>query len=129
MLCFNKKYFALTILLLLTEVIIGVYLHDAIIRPYGGDFLVVILIYCFVKSFLKLPVIKAAVYVLLFAYAVEVSQYFKLAVHLGLKHSTVANIILGNSFSWVDMLAYTLGILLVVLVEKIVSKQTAKSNT
>ncbi len=128
MLYFNKKYFLLTLLLLLTEVLIGIYLHDRIIRPYGGDFLVVILIYCFVKSFLKLPVITAASCVLLFAYLVEISQYFKLTVHLGLKHSTWANIILGNSFSWVDMLAYTLGILLVIGIEKRAAFRRLKSN-
>ena len=51
MVIFNKTYFLLALLLLLAEVLIALYLHDALIRPYGGDFLVVILLYCFVKSF------------------------------------------------------------------------------
>ncbi|WP_426667031.1 hypothetical protein ACPPVU_13475 [Mucilaginibacter sp. McL0603] len=36
MLSFNKTYFLLALLFLLTEVLIGLYLHDALIRPYGG---------------------------------------------------------------------------------------------
>jgi hypothetical protein len=48
---FNKTYSLLALTFFTTEVLIGTYMHDAIIRPYGGDFLVVILIYCIVKSF------------------------------------------------------------------------------
>ena len=115
----NRVYFLWFILLLIAELVIGVYIHDTCIRPYGGDFLMVILLYCFIKSFLNTPVAKTAVGVLVFAYAIEVSQYFHLVMLLGLAHSHVALLLLGNSFSFIDLLCYTLGILLVVLVEKI----------
>lgn len=120
---FSRKYLALTLLLFGTEVFIGACLHDAVIRPFGGDFLVVILMYCFVKTVMNISVKKAAAGVLITAYAVEVSQYFKLVVVLGLKRWPLANILLGNSFSWIDMLMYTLGILLVVTLEKLAHKQ------
>ena len=113
---FHKKYFLLVLLLFLTEVFIGTYLHDAIIRPYGGDFLVVILIYCFVKSFLNTPVKATALAVLLFSYLIETLQYFHLVDLLGIK-SKIARIVIGTSFAWIDLLAYTLGILLVLIVE------------
>jgi hypothetical protein len=114
---FHKNYFTLAILLLITEVLIARYLHDNIIRPYGGDFLVVILIYCLVKTFLNTPVIPTAVAVLLFAYVIEVLQYFRLVVLLGLQHVKLARVILGTSFSWTDILCYTLGIALVIIIE------------
>jgi hypothetical protein len=114
---FHKNYFILAILLLITEVLIARYLHDNIIRPYGGDFLVVILIYCLVKTFLNTPVIPTAVAVLLFAYVIEVLQYFRLVVWLGLQHVRLARVILGTSFSWTDILCYTLGIALVIIIE------------
>jgi hypothetical protein len=38
--------------------------------------------------------------------------------HLGLQHSRLANIVLGNHFEWGDMLAYTLGILLLLLLPR-----------
>lgn len=115
----NYVYSVWFILLLIAELLIGFYMHDTFIRPYGGDFLVVILLYCFIKSFIDAPVAKTAIRVLVFAYAVEISQYFHLAKLLGLAHSHVALLVLGNSFSFGDLLCYTLGILLVVLVEKI----------
>lgn len=111
-----------TVILFITEVLIALFLHDSFVRPYVGDFLVVILIYCFVKNFLNISVIKLAIATLLFAYLVEMLQHFQLVNYLGLQNSQLAKTILGSSFEWSDMLAYTLGIILVVLVEKYRSK-------
>ena len=115
---FSPFYAILTLLLFVTEVLIALFVHDQFIRPYIGDFLVVILIYCFVKSFLNTPVLPTALGVLVFAYTVELLQYFRIVEVLGLQHSRAARIIIGSAFEWQDMLAYTCGILMVVLVEK-----------
>jgi hypothetical protein len=116
---FSWKFFVLTVLLFITEVLIAVYVHDSFIRPYFGDFLVVILLYCFVSTFLQAPVKPLAIAVLLFAYLIETLQYFNLVKHLGLQHSRLANIVIGNHFEWTDLLAYTLGILLILLLDKL----------
>jgi Protein of unknown function (DUF2809) len=119
MLIFCKKYFILTLLLFLTEVLIALFAHDKIIRPYFGDLLVVILLYCLVKSFLSSSITITALSVLLFSYLVETLQYFHLVHRLGLGHSKIANIIIGNYFAWMDILAYTLGILIVFGIENL----------
>lgn len=116
---FNYRYFLIFALLLTTEILIALFVHDAIIRPYIGDLLVVILIYCFIKSFLPLHPFKTAAVVLLFALLVEVMQHFKLAELLGLQHSKAAMIILGSSFDWKDMLAYAVGTVLILLAERL----------
>jgi glucan phosphoethanolaminetransferase (alkaline phosphatase superfamily) len=113
----NKTYLFLTLILFITEVFIGLYLHDQLIRPFGGDLLVVILIYCFVKSFFNTPWLKTAISTLIFSYIVEVSQYFNLLNHLGLQNSKAAAILLGHSFSCGDMLCYTIGIAIVMITE------------
>lgn len=112
---FHPYYFLATVLLLLIEVLIAIYVDDNFIRPYGGDYLVVILLFCFVKTFLKIPTLWTAAGVLLFAYLIETLQYFDLVGKLGLKHSRIAHILIGNSFAWMDILAYTLGILTIVI--------------
>ena len=118
MLTFRKQYFFLTLLLFGIEVIIALFFHDRIIRPYVGDLLVVILMYCFIRTFFKIPVLATAIAVLLFAYLVEFLQYLNLVRLLGLQNSALANLILGNLFEWIDLLAYTLGIAFVLLIEK-----------
>lgn len=117
---FHIWYFLLTIILLGVEVVIGAYLHDGLIRPYGGDFLVVILLYCLVRSGVNFPVLPTAAAVLVLAWLVEIGQYFGLADRLGFKGHSLGRILLGSYFSWVDIMAYTLGILFVLLVERCV---------
>ena len=117
---FNRYYFILTISLFLTEILIAKYLDDKIIRPYGGDFLVVILIYCFIKSFFDTSIVKTSIGVLLFSFLIETLQYFDIASRLGLKNYKIARIVIGTSFSWTDIIAYVLGILTVVSLEYLI---------
>lgn len=119
---FDRRYLAFTVALFLIEVLIALYLHDQFVRPYAGDFLVVILIYCFVRSFLQAPVIPVALGVLVFSYIIETLQFFNLVKLLGLEHSQLANVVIGNHFTWVDILAYTLGIGCTILIEKLCGK-------
>lgn len=117
MLQFNKSYFGLAALIFIIEVLIALYVHDTIIRPYVGDVLVVILIYCFIKAFLNAKVLPTAAFVLLFSFAVETMQYLNIVEKLGLGKSKLARTVIGTSFEWIDILAYTTGILIVLLTE------------
>ena len=124
MLHFNKNYFLLTILLFVIEVCIALFVHDNFIRPYFGDVLVVILIYCFVNSFLNVPVIKTAIAVLLFAFLVETLQYFAIIEILGLQDNRLAQTVIGTSFAWEDILAYIAGSVIVIIFERIFSRKS-----
>jgi uncharacterized membrane protein len=115
---FNRQYFFAAIILVVVEICIAKFVHDKIIRPYIGDFLVVILIYCLVKAFFNTPVFATATGVLLFSYAVETAQYFNMVGILGLQNSKLAKIIIGSAFEWADLLMYTGGIALVLIMEK-----------
>lgn len=127
MLTFNKKYFGLTILLFVIEVLIALFVHDSIIRPYIGDVLVVILIYCFIKSFLKLPVLPVAVFVLLFSFGIEFLQYLNIVEKLGLQNSKIARTVIGTSFAWIDLVCYIAGIIIVIIAEKGFAKKAKNS--
>lgn len=114
---YRRNYFIATIILFIIEVLIALFVRDRFIRPYGGDVLVVILIYCFVRAFFKVGVLPAAIGVLIFAFAVEVLQYFKIVDVIGLGHSRLARIIIGTDFAWHDLLAYAGGIAIVLAAE------------
>jgi hypothetical protein len=117
MLTFNKRYFILTILLFVIEVLIALYIKDRIIRPYVGDILVVMLIYCFVRSFVNGPVLPLALSVLLFAFTIEFLQYIRIVDKLGLQKSKVASTVIGTSFSWIDVVCYAIGVVVILIVE------------
>lgn len=115
---FRKTYFLLAVLLFITEVLIALFLNDRFIRPYAGDFLVVILLYCFLRSVLNVRRLTLAVAVLLFACAVETAQYFHLVYRLGMENNRIVRTVLGSSAEWSDVLAYALGITAVLLIER-----------
>ena len=117
MLLFNKKYFLYTIFLFLIEVLIAIFINDSFIRPTLGDMLVVMLIYCLIKTFFNSPPWIIALITLLFAIFVETLQYFHFIEIVGLQNNAVARTIIGTSFSWKDIIAYTVGISVVLIVE------------
>ncbi len=123
-LTFKLSYFVITILLFITELCIALFLHDKIIRPYIGDFLVVILIYCFLRSFFNFSILVLAITTWIFSCTVEFLQYLNIVHKIGLQNSKLAVIIIGNSFDWADILAYTLGIMVAIYVEKQFFKKT-----
>ena len=112
-------YLFCALLLFCTEVLIALFVHDDIVRPHIGDLLVVIMIYCFCRAIFNWTVWKAAIITLLFAYAIEILQYFNIVKLLGLQNFVLARVVIGTYFSWVDMLAYTVGIIIVLVIEKI----------
>lgn len=112
------KYLAAFILIFLIEAAIALWVHDRMIRPYIGDALVVVLVYCFVRIFLPDGIRYLPLYVFLFAAFVEVMQYFRLVELLGLERCRAARIILGSVFDWKDILCYGLGCLILYWLEK-----------
>ena len=119
----NLRFLLFAIILFAVEVYIALYVHDSIIRPYVGDYLVVILIYCFVRAFIKAKPLTVAIGVLLFSYLIETLQYFNFLELIGLKKNRLAKIVLGHGFEWIDLIAYTLGIATVLLMEWLSSKK------
>ena len=74
---------------------------------------------------------KTALSVLLFSYSIEILQYFHIVNIPGLQDIQIARIIIGTSFAWMDLIAYTLGIGIVLYLEKVRARrvlQAAPSN-
>ena len=113
----NKTYLIITIVLFVIEVLIATFLTDGFIRHTFGDFLVTILIYCFFKSFFKINSITLAVSVLVFAFVIEFLQLANILETLNLQNNHFIKLVLGSSFHVSDLVAYTLGIITVLLIE------------
>lgn len=115
---FNLKYFFLTILFFVVEILIATVGENIFwLRAYFGDILVVILIYTFIQSFFEFNKTKTIIAVVLFAFIIEIFQYFHFAEVLGFGENKIAMTVLGNSFSWIDILCYTIGGIAVYFVE------------
>ena len=111
------RYAAAAFVLLLAEIFIGAFLHDRVIRPFGGDVLVVILIWALIRVVFPtgLPWLPGAVF--LFACAVECAQGLRIFELLGLTKYPLLRVALGTSFSVVDIACYAAGCLFCALWE------------
>ncbi|CAN5594928.1 DUF2809 domain-containing protein [soil metagenome] len=124
---FNLKYLFLTILIFVVEVFIALFVKDTIVRPFVGDVLVVVLIYCFFRIFLKINYWKTALGVFLFTCLIEVLQYFDYVALLHLENSRVISVILGRTFEWMDFVAYFAGFLFIIITERFFLQQKFSS--
>ncbi|HNT25328.1 MAG TPA: DUF2809 domain-containing protein [Anaerolineales bacterium] len=106
----HRTHLLLFIFLLAAEILIAtVFARGGFIRHFFGDALVTMLLYHLVKAFYPARPLPLALAVFVFACWVEVLQYFHLADALGLAPGSLGSIILGTSFSWIDILMYLLG--------------------
>lgn len=115
---FKFYYFVWSIFLFLTEIYIALYVQDDFIRPYIGDTLVVILLYSILKTFFSVPILTASTGVLLFSFGIEILQYFKIVEVLGLQSSKIARTVIGTSFAWADLFAYSFGFIIILYCEQ-----------
>ncbi|QLK47952.1 DUF2809 domain-containing protein [Vibrio owensii] len=99
-------------------VIIALYVRDSFIRPTVGDVLVVVWLYYSLASLFSMPVNWLVSLVVLIAFAVELGQLLQVAVWLGIESSSPLAVILGATFDWKDLLAYSIGGLLCWWIEK-----------
>lgn len=116
-------------ILFVIEVCIAIFVpSDSFVRHSVGDFLVVILLYCLVKSFITIDAKTLAIGVLAFAFAVEFAQYFHLVDRLGIENK-IMRIIIGTSFSVADLVMYSLGCLTAYVLDVIwVNKQRSEDR-
>ncbi|MDC8106079.1 DUF2809 domain-containing protein [Chryseobacterium sp. PTM-20240506] len=122
---FNIKYLILTILLFLTEVIIATALKNVFfVRAYLGDVIVVILLYTFVKSFITIDNTKLITGIFIFSCIIEFAQYFNVAEKAGFQKGSLMYIVIGNSFSWVDITCYAMGCLFLYLIIKVAENKS-----
>ena len=104
--------------LLAVEIFIGLFIHDSFVRPYLGDTLVVILIWCVVRIVIPDRFVWLSGAVFLFAVLVEVSQIFPLCDVLGIENRLLRTL-MGTSFAWGDIVAYLAGCTLTLAVDLI----------
>lgn len=105
-------YAVVALLLLLTEIYIGLFVRDRFVRPFVGDVLVTMLLCCLFRAVKPTGVRLLPVYVFAFATLVEIAQYFDVVKLLGLEHNAFISTIVGRSYSYKDLLCYAIGCLI-----------------
>ena len=114
-----------TVILLIIEVIIGLYAHGWI-RNYLGDVLVVILLYTLYRTIIPEWLTKWYVLptiILIFAFVVEFLQLWGFCDRFGITNRLL-RIIIGTGFSVHDLVSYAIGIVPCYVVEYITKRKS-----
>jgi len=119
-------YAAVFLLLLITEVIIALFVRDAFLRPYGGDILVTVLLCTLVRILFPKGIKLLPLYVFIFSVLVEFAQHINIVKLLGLSDIAFFRIIVGTSFSWIDIICYGAGCILFFVFEGLILKSFRK---
>ena len=115
-------YLCITVILFGVEIYIAKYVNDELIRPYGGDTLVVILLYTFIRIFIPEKYPLLSLYVFIFAVFVECLQYIHIVDILNIQNYAL-RIAIGNGFSFWDIVAYAIGCILTGIYEYLYRKK------
>lgn len=114
---FNYKNLLIAIAIFMVEVLIATRFKDwFFVRAYLGDVFVVMLLYYFIKAFFDISAIKLIFGIFVFSCLIEFAQYFHFGELMGFKHNRMMMIVLGNSFSWIDILCYFSGCIILCVI-------------
>ena len=106
------------------EIFIGVCVRDHLVRPYLGDVLVVVLIYCALRVVFPKGIKLLPLYVFMFALSVELLQLFDIVGILGIPPGSFVGVVIGSTFSFPDVICYAVGCAFVGIVEAIRKKHS-----
>jgi Protein of unknown function (DUF2809) len=109
MIRFDRRSFFIFVGVLGIEIVIGTFFRDRFVRYFLGDVLIVVLMCYFIRSWCSIKVWIVVLGTLIFAYLVELAQFFDLIGILGWQSSQMAHLTIGSTFDWMDLLAYLLG--------------------
>lgn len=93
------------LVILAVEVLIALFVHDRFVRPYMGDVLAVVCVYCAVRAVLPKNPQFLSVFVFAFAVIVELVQLTGLSEFFG----GIVAVIIGGTFDFADILCYFVG--------------------
>ena len=122
----HLKYFITFILLLIIEILIARY-ATGFLRHTIGDYLAVMFVYTFIKSIFKISIEKAVLITFSISFIIEFLQLSDLQNHFPKEYSQIFKLVLGTSFSIGDLVAYTLGIISIYLIEKYLKRVKTSS--
>ncbi len=116
------KYLITFTILLCIEILIATCVHDTFIRPYVGDLLVVVVLYCIVRVIIPDKYRLIPFWIFVFAAFIECLQYLKWVERLGIENNAFLRILMGATFEWKDIVCYGIGCILLGIYEWLIQK-------
>jgi hypothetical protein len=116
-------------LLIIFTIVIGLLSrHYTFIPLFIGDVLWATLVYFLFRFiFINKPIKTIIIYSLVFSYAIEFSQLYTAPWIERIRQTLFGKLVLGSVFCWGDLVSYTVGIIIGVIIGLFVQQHTKKS--
>lgn len=99
------------------------------IAKYGGDTLWALMVFWAVGFILpKLSGVKVALLATVFSFAIELSQLYHSPWIDAIRHTTLGGLALGYGFLWSDLVCYTVGVIIGIIIEKGIDIKRGQTN-
>ena len=94
-----------------------------IISLYSGDILWALMVFLIISFiFNKKSTIFTITWAIIFSYSIEISQLYHEPWIDAMRNTTLGGLILGFGFLWSDLVCYTIGILIGIVIDIIINK-------
>ena len=98
-----------------------------IIELYSGDILWAIMVFLIIAFiFNKKSTIFIISWAIIFSYSIEISQLYHAPWIDAIRNTTLGGLIFGFGFLWSDLICYTIGIIIGIIIEKLLNKKRRK---
>ena len=103
------------------------YIFPKAIAPYIGDTLWAMMVYFgFRFLFPKLDLVKSFIISVIFSFSIEISQLYQAKWLNAIRRTTLGGLVLGYGFLWEDLVSYSIGIVLGLIIDKVMNIKTLK---
>lgn len=113
----HLKYIIMFSILLIIEIFIGKFMNNGFIRDYGGDILIIPLLYSLIRIFWvrnsKAAILYLPLGLFVLGVCVELLQGANLINILKIDRNSIIGIIIGSTFDVNDILCYLVGTVLI----------------
>lgn len=109
-------------------VLIALFVHDEWVRSYGGDIIIIFVIYAFIRILLPHGFVSLPVVILLFACLAEGLQYLNIVDELGLGDIGFFERLSGASGDVKDIICYAVACLMLIIYEMIRTMFSGRSK-
>lgn len=100
-----------------------------IINMFLGDSLWALMVYFLIRTILiKFSINRVALISILVCFSIEFSQLYHGLWIEAVRRTTLGGLILGYGFLWSDLIAYLLGIVVGIIIDKFIKKYTSRSS-
>lgn len=125
---YKNKRFTYVILILIT-IVLGILSRKTNEIPYFiGDILYAVMVYFGMRfTFIHKEHKMALLLALLFCFAIEIQQLYRAEWILKIRNTPLGHYALGEGFLWSDMVCYTIGVLVALIVDSYFVKLNSKT--